>query len=426
MISPGLQHGALDGQLLDRRAVAVAEPGTVEQRERADRGGDQRERDQPQQPGGQPAAAGLLAGGGARLHQPTSNRPIQPSCANSDWCAWNMNWPLCGNRSSRMPRWPWHCMIVSVNSARLERRAGREVVEEVGVHVERVDLVELEHVHEVDPHQLVLPDPHRLVHVREADRVDRVDLVGEVEVRVEAVHHHHQLVGLRAALLRVDDERAVHAARDVLRERLDMAVVEVQAERLGVELVGDRLAGLDHSQPDARQPVHAGRVDAVEVDRVRMRGAVAEADAQPLALTRAQRRRRNAAVVGPGRELHAGRDLDLLVVGDQLPLAQHPAARQPPGLAMVEVAQQLGGVEAVGGVVDGHAGLEPGMVRRLAVAVRRARGGRRVLVRVLRARRGGEVHPAQLRDGAGAQCGRQGGEHPPAAQAVHAARLWHA
>ena len=53
----------------------------------------------------------------ARLHQePTSKKPIQPSCANSDWCAWNMNLPSYGNRSSRMPRCPWHCMIVSVYS----------------------------------------------------------------------------------------------------------------------------------------------------------------------------------------------------------------------------------------------------------------------------------------------------------------------
>ena len=79
----------------------------------------------------------------------------------------------------------------------------------------------------------------------EADGVDRVDLVGEVEVGVEAVHHHHHLVGFRAALLRVDDEGAVEAAGDVGGERRDVAVVEVEAEGLGVELVGEALAGLD-------------------------------------------------------------------------------------------------------------------------------------------------------------------------------------
>ena len=47
-----------------------------------------------------------------------------------------------------------------------------------------------------------------------------------------------------------------------------------------------------------------------------------------------------------------GRDLDLLVLGDQRPLAQDAAARQPARRALVEVAQDRVRVEAVGGVVD--------------------------------------------------------------------------
>ena len=54
----------------------------------------------------------------------------------------------------------------------------------------------------------------------------------------------------------------------------DVAVVEVQAERLGVELVDEALARLDLAAAarlaDARHAVHEGRVDAVEVDRVRV------------------------------------------------------------------------------------------------------------------------------------------------------------
>ena len=58
--------------------------------------------------------------------------------------------------------------------------------------------VELEHVDEVDPHQLAALDLDRLVHVGERDGVDGVDLVGAVEVRVEPVHDHDELVGVRA------------------------------------------------------------------------------------------------------------------------------------------------------------------------------------------------------------------------------------
>ena len=90
----------------------------------------------------------------------------------------------------------------------------------------------------------------------------------------------------------------------------------------------------------------------MEVHRVRVLGAVDEPDPQQVALAAAERRTRDPAVVGPGRELDAGRHLDLLVGRDQLPLAEHPAACEPPGLAVVEVAQDLGRVEAVGAVVD--------------------------------------------------------------------------
>ena len=115
--APGLEHGALHRQLLDRRALAVGQPRAVKERERRERECDQGERHGAQDPGRHPAGAPPGAHIGARLHQATtSNRPIQPSCANSDWCAWNMYWPSYGKRSSRMPRCPWHCMIVSVYS----------------------------------------------------------------------------------------------------------------------------------------------------------------------------------------------------------------------------------------------------------------------------------------------------------------------
>ncbi len=54
----------------------------------------------------------------AGLHQSstTSKKPIQPSSANSDWCAWNMCSPVPANWISSTPRWPWHCMTVSVYS----------------------------------------------------------------------------------------------------------------------------------------------------------------------------------------------------------------------------------------------------------------------------------------------------------------------
>ena len=71
----------------------------------------------------------------------------------------------------------------------------------------------------------------------------------------------------------VDDERAVQALGDVLGQRPHVAVVEVQPGRQGVELVDGAPARLDLAGADARHAVHLRRVDAVEVDRVRVVGA---------------------------------------------------------------------------------------------------------------------------------------------------------
>ena len=66
---------------------------------------------------------------------------------------------------------------------------------------------------------------------------------------------------------------------------------------------------------------------------------VEEADADAVALGGAQGRAGHLAVVGPGGEEEAGRDLDLAVDGEDLVLAQQRAVR-PRRLAVV--ARSLG------------------------------------------------------------------------------------
>jgi hypothetical protein len=257
--------------------------------------------------------------------------------------------------------------------------------------------------------------------VVEADRVDRVDLVGVVEVGVEAVHHHRQLVGLLATVLGIDDEEAVEALGDVRGERARVAVVVVDPERGRVELVGEPLPRPDETAAavlaDARHPVHEGGVDAVEVDRVRMRGPVPEVDSEELALAAAQGRAGDPPVVGPGGIVDPGRDLDLLVERIDSPLAQHPPARQPPGRAPVEVAEHLAGIEAVGPVVDiavhGEAGVRHlGAARRGAAGIPVGRGGGSVEGVVQTPVRDQLVQDRQA--GAG---GRGSAQEPPSADA---------
>src|SRR5688500_989973 len=121
-------------------------------------------------------------------------------------------------------------------------RAGRVVAEELAVQVQGVDEVELSQVRQVDPHELALLDPDRVLRVVEGAPVDRVAVVLPVAVRLVAVHHHHELARRRPGLLRVDDECAVEALVDVLLQRRRMAVVELHPGGAGRKLVPERVA----------------------------------------------------------------------------------------------------------------------------------------------------------------------------------------
>ena len=130
-------------------------------------------------------------------------------------------------------------------------------------------------------------------------------------------------------------------------------MIEVDAERFGGELVGVRVADLDIAAADPGHAVVVGAVDAVEVHRVRVAAGIDEVDAEEIALVGAQGRTRHAAVVGPGREKDARRDLDLLVVGDDLPLAHDRAVGAGLGhRAVVEIGQDIDGVPAEPGDID--------------------------------------------------------------------------
>src|SRR6266511_5297592 len=103
----------------------------------------------------------------------------------------------------------------------------------------------------------------------------------------------------------------------------------------------------------------------MEVDRVRVGRSVDEPHPEQVSLAAAQGRARDPPVVDPGGVMDARGDLALLVARDQRPLAKDAAAREAAGLPPIEVAEDLGRVEAVGRMVDGLAGAE-GRARRAA------------------------------------------------------------
>jgi hypothetical protein len=130
-----------------------------------------------------------------------------------------------------------------------------------------------------------------------------------------------------------------------------MAVIEVKAERLSIELVRNRLAGRDDSEADPRHPVHLRTMDPVEMNRVGMGRAVAEPNPKLLTLVATKRGAGNTPVVSPRCELHSWRHLDFLVLGHELPLAQDTPAGKPPSATEVEVSQHLAGMKSIGCVV---------------------------------------------------------------------------
>ncbi|MCY1242864.1 hypothetical protein D9M72_558560 [compost metagenome] len=125
-----------------------------------------------------------------------------------------------------------------------------------------------------------------------------------------------------------------------------MAVVQVRAERGGIEFIREALPRGDGPGPDAGSSVHLRAVDSMEVDRVRVRPCIGEVNPQSIPLLRPERRARNPAVVAPPRERHAGGDLELLVHRNDVPFTQRPAVGQRAGLAPIEVMQDRGGIDA--------------------------------------------------------------------------------
>ena len=84
---------------------------------------------------------------------------------------------------------------------------------------------------------------------------------------------------------------------DVLLQRRRVAVVELHPPRLRRELVRELAAGRD----DLEDAVHVRGMDAVEVDRVRVRALVAKVHAQEVVLGRADHGTGRRAVVRPRR-----------------------------------------------------------------------------------------------------------------------------
>ena len=139
-----------------------------------------------------------------------------------------------------------------------------------------------------------------------------------------------------AAGIGIDDEGAVHPLVDMPLKRQGMAVIEMAAERKGVELVCELLAWGDLA--GAGNSVHPGRMDAVEMHGMAVRAVVPKDDANPIAFGDAQARSGDAAVIGPGRKEDPRSDLDLLVLARY---QESPSVRPSGRVETVPVSQSV-------------------------------------------------------------------------------------
>src|SRR5215211_7987012 len=106
-----------DVELVERRgslAEQARHGASGGREERDDRRQEHERHERPQPPA--PTQHGSFGSATDGYSSLTSKKPIQPSSANSDWCAWNMNTPGFAKSISMTPRCPCTCMTVSVYS----------------------------------------------------------------------------------------------------------------------------------------------------------------------------------------------------------------------------------------------------------------------------------------------------------------------
>jgi hypothetical protein len=170
------------------------------------------------------------------------------------------------------------------------------------VAVHRVD-----HLAEVDE-----VDHHPLADLRLHDLGRRERLAVDDEEPAQLADHLEVLaVVLLRGVLRVDLHDPVQALR-LLGQRVVVRVVEERAGRLGLELVGERLARVDDRLGHVRHAVLAVREHrAVDVDDRRLGQLVLEHDLQVVALGHAEQRAGDHAVVRPGVDELARGDFPL-------------------------------------------------------------------------------------------------------------------
>src|SRR5215207_725340 len=227
--------------------------------------------------------------------------------------------------------------------------AGGIVVEEICMQVEGVDQVELEDVNKIDAYGFPDLDLDGVIMIMKRNPVDRVKIIRVVEVHIDAVHHHDQFaIDRRTSLLWIDDERAIQPLGDVACQRKDMAMIEMETKRLCIKLVGEALPRFDEpAGPCAGDTVHCAGMESVEVDRVRMVAPITKVNTNTVTFGGSDGGTRDSSVIGPGRKLDPRKNFNILIKGNDLIFPQGLPIWQRGDFAIIEICQDIGGIETI-------------------------------------------------------------------------------
>ena len=221
-----------------------------------------------------------------------------------------------------------------------EARASGVVLEEVCVEMEGVDQVELKDVHKIDADRFADFDLNGMVLKMKWNCIDPVKIIRIIEVHIEAAHHHNEfMVNRRASFFGVNNERTVKSFGNMTCQREDVAVIEMQAEWIRIELIDESSPGWTippGPEPDA---IHCAWMKAMEVHGVRMIAAIAEMDADAVAFGGADCGARDAAVIRPGRIFDAWNDFDVFIQRDNFVFPQGLPIWQCGHFAIIKICQ---------------------------------------------------------------------------------------
>ena len=131
-----------------------------------------------------------------------------------------------------------------------------------------------------------------------------------------------------------------------------MAMIEVDSERLGIELVDIFTAGSDDARLCVENSVHVAGMNSMKMDAVRVVTRIQKLDAHAITFVHPDCGAGDPTVIGPRGKLEPRHDLDDLILNDERVFVKDLPVWKRADFSGIEIGEERGRVEAVLDVVD--------------------------------------------------------------------------